>query len=87
MTRYLGTVFRMRSDLTFASDLIEQFRKRRYSLGISAAMIDEKIGVAPGLVAKWEICNRKPTAFNLHCWAEALGCEIKLEVKNEDLRY
>ncbi|MDA7766008.1 helix-turn-helix domain-containing protein [Alphaproteobacteria bacterium] len=77
----------MNSDLTFAESLIEQFRKRRYELGVSQPVIDEKIGVAPGLVAKWETGNRKPTAFNLHCWAEALGCKIKLEVQNEDMRY
>ena len=77
----------MNSDLTFAESLIEQFRKRRYELGVSQPVIDEKIGVAPGLVAKWETGNRKPTAFNLHRWAEALGCKIKLEVQNEDMRY
>ena len=77
----------MNSDLTFAESLIEQFRKRRYELGVSQPVIDEKIGVAPGLVAKWETGNRKPTAFNLHCWAEALGYKIKLEVEDENMRY
>ena len=77
----------MESELTFAESLIEQFRKRRYELKVSQPVIDEKIGCAPGLVAKGEPGNRKPTAFNLHCWAEALGCKIKLEVENEDMRY
>ena len=77
----------MKNDISFRDSLIEQFRKRRYELGVSQPVIDERIGVAPGLVAKWETGNRKPTAFNLHCWAEALGCKIKLEVENEDMRY
>ena len=77
----------MKNDISFRDSLIEQFRKRRYELGVSQPVIDERIGVAPGLVAKWETGNSKPTAFNLHCWAEALGCKIKLEVEHEDMRY
>jgi len=68
--------------------LIEQFRKRRMALGVAQTSVDDRIGVAAGLVAKWETGNRKPTSFNLHCWAEALGCSIKLE-ENPDanIRY
>ena len=68
---------------SFISDLIEQFRKRRMKLGYAQTLVDDRIGVASGLVAKWETGNRKPTGFNLHCWAEALGCKIKLE-ENQD---
>ena len=67
----------------FVSDLIKQFQARRYSLGLTQPAVDQMIGVAPGLVAKWEIGNRKPTLFNAYCWAEALGCEIKLEAKHD----
>ena len=74
-------------DSSYTKHLIEQFRQRRIRLGVAQASIDDRIGVAAGLVAKWETGNRKPTSFNMHCWAEALGCKIKLEVENEDMRY
>ena len=67
--------------------VIEQLRCRRYSLGIAQNALDDRIGVAPGLVAKWETGHRKPTAFNLYCWAQALGCKFELEVVKDDLRY
>lgn len=69
------------SEKQFTQDLIKQFQARRYDLGLTQPDVDQLIGVAPGLVAKWEIGNRKPTLFNAYCWAEALGCSIKLENK------
>ncbi len=75
------------NDMSFSSSLISQLRDRRYSVGVPQTILDDKIGVAPGLVAKWETGNRKPTAFNLYCWAEALGCKLKLEVVDDDMRY
>ena len=75
------------TEKAFTEELINQFQRRRYSLGFTQMDIDLKIGVAPGLVAKWEIGNRKPTLFNAYCWAEALGCDIKLEAKDVDMRY
>jgi len=70
----------------FVSNLIKQFQRRRYDLGLTQPAVDQMIGVAPGLVAKWEIGNRKPTLFNAYCWAEALDCEIKLELKDDCMR-
>jgi predicted transcriptional regulator len=72
---------------TFLTELVKQFVKRRHELGITQGHVDSMIGVASGLVAKWESGNRKPTLFNAHCWAEALGCHVKLEVYTNDLRY
>lgn len=69
------------SEKQFTSELIKQFQQRRYELGLTQPDVDQLIGVAPGLVAKWEIGNRKPTLFNAYCWAEALGCSINIEVK------
>ena len=71
------------SESEFTSDLIKQFQLRRYQLGLTQSDVDQKIGVATGLCAKWEMGNRKPTLFNAYCWAEALGCEIKLEAKHD----
>ena len=73
------------SESEFTSDLIKQFQLRRYQLGLTQPDVDQKIGVATGLCAKWEMGNRKPTLFNAYCWAEALGCKIKLEA-NHDMR-
>jgi len=70
----------------FTSDLIKQFQRRRYQLGLTQHAMDAMLGVSPGVVAKWEIGNRKPTLFNAYCWAEALGCDIRLEVRDDDLR-
>ena len=69
----------------YADDLVTQLKKRRYQLGLPQAALDARIGCATGLVAKWETGNRKPTAFNLYCWAEALGCKLKLEVRNDSM--
>tara|TARA_E500000318_G_C3553344_1_gene209973 strand:+ start:472 stop:705 length:234 start_codon:yes stop_codon:yes gene_type:complete len=77
----------MSFDDLFTEQLIAQFAKRRYELGLTQVQVDERIGVATGLVAKWESGNRKPTLFNAHCWAEALGCNIKLEAYDDNLRY
>lgn len=71
---------------TFPDYLIKQFSERRNELGLTQQRLDDRIGCASGLVAKWESGNRKPTLFNAHCWAEALGCHIKLEAYNDDLR-
>lgn len=71
------------SESQFTSDLIKQFQLRRYQLGLTQPDVDQMIGVATGLCAKWEMGNRKPTLFNAYCWAEALGCEIKLEEKDD----
>tara|TARA_B100001093_G_scaffold519793_1_gene610510 strand:- start:4111 stop:4344 length:234 start_codon:yes stop_codon:yes gene_type:complete len=76
----------MMSEKHFTSDLIKQFQRRRYSLGLTQPAVDQMIGVAPGLVAKWESGNRKPTLFNAYCWAEALNCKIKLEMQNDNMR-
>jgi len=72
---------------SFSCGLISELTERRHKLGIPQTLVDDRIGVAQGLVAKWETGNRKPTAFNLHCWAESLGCKITLEVVDDDMRY
>ena len=74
------------SETAFTSRLIKQFQERRYQLGLTQPEVDQRLGVASGLCAKWEIGNRKPTLFNAYCWAEALEWEIKLETKDESLR-
>ena len=69
------------------TELIQQFTARRYELNISQNELDHIIGCATGLVAKWETGNRKPTAFNWFCWAEALKCQINVEAINDNMRH
>ena len=44
--------------------------------------MDEILGVAKGLVSKWECGIRKPSGWLFCCWAEALSAEIMLKEKN-----
>ena len=76
----------MDQEKKFIQELIVQFRDRRNQLEIPQTELDDIIGCATGLVAKWETGNRKPTAFNLYCWAEALRCKINVEAINDNTR-
>ena len=76
----------MNQEKLFIENVIEQFRVRRNELEIPQTELDDIIGCATGLVAKWETGNRKPTAFNLYCWAEALKCKITVEAINDNMR-
>ncbi len=67
----------------FHKQLIPQFVARRKELGISQLEMDELIGVAKGLVSKWEVGIRKPSGWLFNCWADALGCELKLTEKKK----
>jgi hypothetical protein len=55
--------------------------KQREKLSLPQRFVDEYIGVADGLVAKWETGARSPSGFLLFCWAEALNCQIHLVPK------
>ena len=73
MQKALGTQFH--------DQLITQFVSKRHELGISQMELDEIIGVARGLVSKWEVGIRKPSGYLFCVWAESLKCELKLEFK------
>ena len=75
MSEALGTQFH--------NQLIKQFVKRRYELGYTLAQMDDILGVAKGLVSKWEVGMRRPSGFLFCCWADSLGCELKLKEKKE----
>jgi DNA-binding transcriptional regulator YiaG len=61
--------------------IIQQLVVRRNELGISQRTLDYEIGCADGLVGKWERKKRRPSAFMLSCWVEALNCEIIIKSK------
>ena len=75
MEKALGT--------SFHNQLITQFVAKRHKLGMSQMDLDEKIGVARGLVSKWEVGIRKPSGFLFCCWANALECTIILKEKKD----
>jgi|TARA_R110001606_G_scaffold141319_2_gene280448 DNA-binding transcriptional regulator YiaG len=70
----------------FHNALIPQFVAARKKLNISQLEMDEILGVAKGLVSKWECGIRKPSGWLFCCWADALHMTIQLEpkVQNND---
>lgn len=70
-----------RTTNNFANTLIHQLVAQRTQMGRSQAQVNETIGVAEGLVAKWETGLRRPSGFLLFCWAEALECDLLLVPK------
>ena len=70
----------------FHNALIPQFVAARKKLNISLLELDDILGVAKGLVSKWECGIRKPSGWLFCCWADALHMTIQLEpkVQNND---
>ncbi len=70
----------------FHNALIPQFVAARKKLNISQLEMDEILGVAKGLVSKWECGIRKPSGWLFCCWADALQMTIQLKpkVQNND---
>ena len=69
----------------FFTKIIPQFVEARNRKGITQANLDDILGVAIGLVSKWEVGLRKPSGYLFCCWADALDCDIVLELrKHED---
>jgi len=67
------------TEADFTKNLIQQFRSKRILLGYSQRDVDDIVGVSPGICAKWELGDRKPSLFLAYCWAEALEMNIVLE--------
>ena len=65
----------------FHEHLIPQFVAARKKLVISQLEMDEILGVAKGLVSKWEVGIRRPSGYLFCCWADSLKMEIKLVPK------
>ena len=67
----------------FHNQVIPQFVQLRKKLNISQLEMDEILGVAKGLVSKWECGIRKPSGWLFCCWAEALNAEIIIKQKEK----
>ncbi len=57
----------------YYEDFIRRMVMRRIELGITQEQLGDRLGVASGLVAKWECVDRLPSLFMLICWAGSLG--------------
>lgn len=60
-------------------DLIQSLILARKAKGWSQAALDDVLGVSEGMVAKWEIAARLPSAFFLMCWCKALNVRLIVE--------
>jgi len=47
--------------------------------GMGQLDVNEMIGCADNLIAKWEVGMKVPSLYYLLLWCEALGYELKLE--------
>ena len=82
-TRY-GMSTRYALGRIFHQQLIPQFVEARKKLGISQLEMDEILGVAKGLVSKWEVGIRKPSGFLFCCWADSLKMKLNLVPKRSE---
>ena len=62
----------------FMDRLVQELRRRREAKGISQEALNDRIGVADCLVAKWETGQKRPSPRYVWLWAEALDAELVL---------
>jgi len=60
----------------FYEGFVCSLAERRYALGWTQEQLNNRLGVADGLVAKWECLTKFPSALHLMLWANALRVEI-----------
>lgn len=53
---------------------------RRVWLGLRQIDVADRVKVGVTTVSMWERNERRPSEENLHAWASAFGCEIKVIV-------
>ena len=64
---------------TFYEPLIRELVIQRKMQGMGQLDVNEMIGCADNLIAKWEVGMKVPSLYYLLLWCEALGYELKLE--------
>jgi ribosome-binding protein aMBF1 (putative translation factor) len=65
-----------RTERDYYEAFIRRMVRERRRIGLSQEDVDARIGVTPGLCAKWENMLRLPGAFMLVCWANTLGVTL-----------
>lgn len=65
--------------------MVQQLIDRRHELKLSQEELSFQIGCAKSLIHKWEQFKRQPSGFMLGCWVDALGMEITVAKKREQI--
>lgn len=63
----------------FLQDVVKQLVDARHKAGMTQEMLNDALGIADRLVNKYECGIKSPSGFILYCWADALGCDVKIE--------
>ena len=63
--------------------IIEQARKIRMESGITQQDVAERMGIAQTAVSRLEIGAHSPSLDMVERYAEAVGCRLKIEEKEE----
>lgn len=63
--------------------IIEQARKIRMESGLTQQDVAERMGIAQTAVSRLEIGAHSPSLDMVERYAEALGCRLKIEEKEE----
>jgi DNA-binding XRE family transcriptional regulator len=62
--------------------LLAALRTRREELGLSQTQLAERLGIEPSALCRLETFKVvNPTIWTLCQWAEALGCELNLDLQ------
>jgi hypothetical protein len=68
---------------TFYQPIISELVAERHRQQMTQMDVNEIVGCADSLIAKWESGNRLPSLYFLLLWVEALGLDLKLEGEDE----
>ncbi len=66
-------------DPRFVQALLDQLQARRQAIGLSSRELDGVLGVADGLVSKWECGEKTPSLAMLVLWCQTLGCRLLIQ--------
>ena len=68
------------------SSIATQVTERRHALGLSQAQLAELVGTTQSAIARLERGGRPPRIDTLLRIADALGCELHVELRPHDAR-
>ena len=58
--------------------LVVQLTDARNRHAIEQGEVGARLGYDNKVISRWETGDRRPTIFNLQCWAAALGFDLSL---------